>query len=370
MKKNIMRFLAIILAMALTVGLSACETPDADTTGQSMAADASSATGESSAGDPESFDGTDLVFDVEAGKGKFCIYFLNTPKDYVNESGITHAGDSVLLTSPDGKTMMIDLNNGANDAEIIASLQRLGIEKLDYLVFSHPHVDHINGYRSLFRYVSVDQCYMNAEDYSENSTAYTDLIKTLKAKNVPVTILWEGDTITFGDEITVDIMNPPRDYDFTDDRGVGTASIANNGSIAMLFHYGEATYFTGGDLYQEGEDAFLERYPDFQADIAKLNHHGRSTSNSKAWVERIRARLVCPQDNAINSDVVWGRFRKNGAITVSATLDGASVVRCSPDGTYELQVQKLRSEENENSYGSLRDLGLDDKGYMTFTKKR
>jgi competence protein ComEC len=296
----------------------------------------------------------DSVYNAEAGKGKFCIYFINATRDYVTDSSVTHAGDSTLLVSPEGKTMLIDLNNAANGGEIVSALQRLGINTLDYLVFSHPHADHIGSYPILFRYITVKQVIKNSCDYSEQSSLYADMMREIEEKQIPVTIMKEGDTFQFGDKVDVTVMNPPEGYD-----DAGVAEAQNSGSLLLRFVYGQSSYLTGGDLYAAQEQILIDKYGEaLKSDVVKLNHHGYDTSNTKAWITTVSPKIACCEANGVNSDLVEGRYRLVGATTFFTALDGTVVVRTSGDGTYEVQAEQNRTVSNYGTHET-------ENGYMT-----
>lgn len=331
MRKKSVKFVAYLLTVLLVGGLLAgCQEPPVNepdvTTEPSVTEEAAEA------------NWLDRVYDPAAGEGKFSIYFINATKDYVTDSSVTHAGDSTLLVSPDGKTMLIDLNNQANGPEIVSSLQKLGIDTLDYLVFSHPHADHIGSYQVLLRYIKVNQVIMNSHDYSSASAAFAAMMNAFAENNIPIRHVAEGDVIMFGDSVEVTVMNPPVDYVFSDESTVG-----NNGSLLLRFVYGDSSYLTGGDLYAAQEKVLVEKYGDaLKTDVVKINHHGYDSSSSKEWVQAVGCKIAACEANGVNSEVAEGRYRMSGAQTLYTCLDGTIVVRTTGDGTYEVQVEKER----------------------------
>lgn len=332
---NLKKLLALLLALAMAGCLfTGCNnTPAAEQPTETVEATEAEPT---EAAEPTNW--LDRVYDPAAGEGKFSIYFINATKDYVTDSSVTHAGDSTLLVSPDGKSMLIDLNNQANGPEIVSALQKMGIDTLDYLAFSHPHADHIGSYQVLFRYIKVKEVLMNSHDYSEASSLFAGLMDIIEANDIPVTILKENDVFMFGQDVEVTIMNPPADYEYSDDSTVG-----NNASLLMRFVYGDSSFLTGGDLYANQEKVLVEKYGDaLQTDVVKLNHHGYDSSNCKEWVNAVSCKLACGEANGVNSEVVEGRYRLSGAQTMYTCLDGTIVVRTTGDGTYEVQVEKER----------------------------
>lgn len=343
MKHNFTKRLALLVAL-LVLLCSAFAGCGGDPTGSATTAatdndqDILQATEAVDATEEASANWLDSVYDPEAGEGKFSIYFINATKDYVTDSSVTHAGDSTLLVSPDGVTMLIDFNNAANGSEIVASLQRLGIETLDYVVLSHPHADHIGSYATVMRYIEIKEVIKNAHDYSASSATYAAMMDAFEDAGVKITEVTEGDTFKFGDSVDVEILNPPVGYGYDDSTAAG-----NNGSVLMRFTYGESSYLTGGDLYAEQEKILVEKLGDkLKTDVVKINHHGYDTSSTREWVNAVSCKIAVCEANGVNSDVVEGRYRLSGATTLYTCLDGTVVVRTTGDGTYEVQVEQER----------------------------
>ena len=338
MKKSLYSRFAVwaLLAALLCSMLTGCQNEQQDQQG------------DGSETDTTEINWLDTVYNAEAGEGKLSIYFINATKDYVTDSSVTHAGDSTLLVSPDGKTMLIDLNNAANGSEIVAAMQRLGIDTLDYLVLSHPHADHIGSYATVMRYIEIKQVIKNGHDYSASSSVYAGMMNMFQENGVTITVAKEGDVFMFGDEVQMTVMNPPADYVFDDSTAAG-----NNGSLLLRFTYGESSYLTGGDLYAAHEQELVEKFGDaLKTDVIKINHHGYDSSSTREWVSAVGCKIAVAEANGVNSDVVEGRFRLAGATTLYTCLDGTVVVRTTGDGTYEVQVEY---ERRLTDYGVLTD---------------
>jgi len=80
--------------------------------------------------------------------GKLTMYFidLDVPKDSEDKSG-----DSMLVVSPDGKTMLIDCGHPDAGKDVVRLLRSLGIDKIDIVVISHPHIDHLGAFPLIAR---------------------------------------------------------------------------------------------------------------------------------------------------------------------------------------------------------------------------
>lgn len=282
----------------------------------------------------------DKLWDRSLTEGKLAVYAMRVSNDYPSDSSVSHAGDSQLIITPDGKTMLIDINTPTNASIVVATLQKLGIEKLDYFVLSHQHIDHLGGCAILFRYIEIGEMITN-DHLNTGSGPYRDMHKLIERYNIPVTYAYEGDVLEFGEQVQVKFYNPPRDFDYAG----GTAQ-QNNGSLLMKMIYKDSSFLFGGDLYASQEDVILEKYADeLQVGVVKMNHHGYGTSNTKAWVQAASAKLAYGQMTDVVSDVVMGRYQASGATIMHTGLDGAFVIYTDGDDTYEVQAARDRWNE-------------------------
>ncbi|TNJ63515.1 MBL fold metallo-hydrolase [Paenibacillus hemerocallicola] len=95
----------------------------------------------------------DRIFATKPYRGLLTVRYLD----------LQHAeasGDSIVVQSPDGKTMLIDAGTPAVGPQVVTYLDRLGIDKIDIAVNTHPHPDHIGGFESVFRAKTVDLFYL------------------------------------------------------------------------------------------------------------------------------------------------------------------------------------------------------------------
>lgn len=301
---------------------------------------------------------TDAVLDTKAGEGKLSFYFINVQ----HSADEIYAGDSTLIVAPDGSAMLIDVNNRDGGDEVAAVLKSLNITKLDYLVLTHPHTDHIAGYEAVFDTVQIEHIMMNGHDIasqiadSTNATHkyYKRVVAAIEQKSIPLTILKEGDTFTFAGDVQFECLNPPAGYAFTAD-----TEPANNGSILLKMTWKDCSFLTGGDLYAAQERLIVDEYgTKLDVDVVKMNHHAYATSNSREWVNTVTAKVAVCEGPSGGSTLVGQRYQLSGAATFYTTFDGTVVVRTAGDGKYEVQVEK---ERVNTTYGTIEHV----EGYLT-----
>ncbi len=240
-------------------------------------------------------------YDVsEKADGKLHYYFMASGGMQVNTSS-TKWGDATLIVFPNGETMLMDSGQVGYAPVLLENLKRMGIEKLDYLLLTHSHSDHINGAVTeggLFDSLPIGQVYISGV-YNGKLNLYNDRIedpylvdKLCEEKDIPVQILQQGEVLAFGD-VTMRILWP--DKALVNQQIVGTEEV-NNGSLVLRYEYGDHASIFPGDIYVSGEEALLAIYKDepelLRAELLKMPHHGGNTSNSMEFAAAVMPELA------------------------------------------------------------------------------
>lgn len=282
-------------------------------------------------------DRIDAVLDRSADAGKFTMRFF----DYIlYEDGSTtvrrKVGDSVLITFPDGKLMLVDTATPTAGPYLARYLEEMGITYLDYLLISHNHADHTGGVTAVVSQIDVGQVYMTADTSDEyGGTYYGKMMEAFQNKNIPITFLWEGDKLEIGG-VDITVYNPPKDYDFL--AAPGGVEVRNNSSICLRFVYGESSFLMAGDIYSTGEANLVAKYGDeLQSDVVKMNHHGYEACNTLTWVRAVQPKVAVATlllDKV--KDMAYGSV---GSENFFLFADGCVKVSSAGDGKYEVVTQ-------------------------------
>lgn len=279
------------------------------------------------------------VFDAQGDAGRLTVRFLWLGPQVAEDK----PGDAMILTSPDGKVMVLDAGHPQAAEYVTAALDALGVTRIDYLVASHPHIDHIGGFPTLLSRYEVGAIYTSALTY-EASAYYQAFLAAMADKGLSPILLQEGDSFSFGEEVTVEVFNPPAEITYPDRYPEGATQFINNQSLALKFTYGDSTILLAGDLYAGAEREVAERWGEaLDCDVMKANHHGSNTSSSLAW-----RNAVSPQINVITSDTIEDlntakKLAKDGQQMYHTLLDGCIRVSSPGDGTYAVLTEKDRT---------------------------
>lgn len=176
------------------------------------------------------------------------------------------------LVECDGHYMLIDGGNKEDSSLIYSVLKKASVSKLDIVVGTHAHEDHIGGIPGAYNYTTADLTLCPVTSY--DSEAFEDF-KTYAGKNGGgITIPSVGDTYTLG-SATIEIL------------GVNGGSDPNNTSIVLMITYGNTSFLFTGDAEREAEQAILNRGADLSATVLKVGHHGSDTSTTYPFLREV-----------------------------------------------------------------------------------
>ncbi|GAB2322910.1 DNA internalization-related competence protein ComEC/Rec2 [Alkalibacterium sp. m-11] len=200
-------------------------------------------------------------------------------------------GDAVLIKEPFGRgSVLIDTGGlqvwnekeewqiRSNDYTLgeevlIPVMKSLGIRTLDQLVITHPHWDHYGAMSELIHSFPVKTLVMN--DFTKNHSAFRQSLSQIKEGALNVRIIKPDEPVKLTDQLHVIHDN------WTDQTN------ENNQSIVLLGRYGRLDWLFTGDIEEVREKNIMKHFPELNADVLKVAHHGSRTSTHEAFLKQI-----------------------------------------------------------------------------------
>ena len=248
------------------------------------------------------------------------------------------SGDSILIRSPGGETMLIDAGVPEAGAQLSGYLRDLGVERIDHAVVTHPHRDHIGGYQALVNKIDIGRMLMI--DLSHDTETYRDVMAAVRARDIPIVFAHAGVRFSMAGGVEVEVLNPPSGP-LRVDPTQGAAPV-NNLSLVLRITYGEKVFLFTGDLYREAERRLLESSRgSLDADVLKVPHHGESTSSSSAFVEAVSPDYAVMTINILQSLPIYRRYERAGALVYVTGIDG-TVLMLSDGHTIDVTAARKR----------------------------
>lgn len=240
-------------------------------------------------------------------------------------------GDATLIQN--GNTaVLIDTGSGESKTEMVKVLKEKGVEKLEYLIFSHGHEDHVGQGCDIIREFPVEHVicdFGNQEGYVQR------LEECLKAMNIDVIQPKGGESFVCG-SFQIDIL-----YGRNEDimQGGEEISRVNNQSIALKVVHGENSFLFYGDGEEEYEQWMMKNKIDVKADVLKAPHHGGATSSAENILDKCNPSFIVissaprgefgfPSGEVLNRYAMRQitTFSTNQLGTVEAVSDGKHIV--------------------------------------------
>ena len=302
------------------------EQPETDSSaaadgGTESAGSARNEEAQSSAADP-----ADIITDGST-EGYLRVHFIDVGQ-----------GDSILIQAGE-QAMLVDAGTNESGSVVTEYLRSLNITKLDYLIGTHPHEDHIGGLDDVIHSFEIGTVIM--PDVSHTTQTYEDVLDALLEKNLTVTAPHPGDSYSIGDA-SFTVLSPSAEIA----EQAAENDDLNNLSVGIRLVYGSNAFVLCGDAESDSEEAMVESGLDLKADVLKAGHHGSSTSTSDAFLAAVDpdyAVISCGKDNSyghphqetmdkLNAADI-SIFRTDEQSTVVAVSDGSSITWSSAPDT-------------------------------------
>jgi competence protein ComEC len=232
-------------------------------------------------------------------------------------------GDSVLVQTPDGGVVLID--GGPDEQEVATRLAALGVKRLDVVVASHTHADHITGLSAVLARFPVGVLLEPGCHWDSSTEAA--FLRAVRDEGVPVRYPRSGEVLSVGG-LRLEVLGPTGCH-------TGTDSDPNNDSVVFRATWGDDTVLFTGDAEEPAQE-FLLRSPDLLlADVLKVPHQGGGTSLLEFFdAVRPTVAVISVGENEYGHPVpeVIDRLEGLGALVLRTDLSGEVTVAFEPGG--------------------------------------
>lgn len=200
-------------------------------------------------------------------------------------------GDCIYI-SAGGKSMLIDCGEASESGLVSGYLDDIGVRRLDYVVATHPHSDHMGGMSYIIESYDIGEVIMPYLDDSDIPTTryFEKFVDACAEKDLGVTDAEVGRVIELGDARAEIIAPVSRDY-----------GNVNNYSVGILLSHGENDFIFTGDAEALAEEEMLSSGRLCEVEVYKVGHHGSDTSSSEDFMEEISpeyAVIMCGEGNS------------------------------------------------------------------------
>ena len=237
-------------------------------------------------------------------------------------------GDATLIQTPDGKTMLID--GGETNTGIVVQLQSIGVQRIDLMIATHPHSDHIGGLVQVLQSFPVAKVITSGQAHT--TSVYEHFLDGIAAAQAEYVEVKRGDVISLGG-IDFKVLNPANNND----------PDLNENSVVLQFTYGQTTFLMMGDSGAVTETALLSAGLPLKADILKVGHHGSTSGSSIAFLTMVQPKI------ALYSAGINNQYGHPAPQTISAlTAVGATIYGTDKNGTISIKVDSNGYTINAN----------------------
>jgi len=288
-------------------------------------------------------------------------------------------GDSILIISPEGKTVLIDAGDTSKGKVVLEALKRNNVQQLDYFIATHPHPDHIGGAAEVFKTTKV----LNVIDNNAEPSVPADLKPSpkptntlLRSKPAPpkrgksqtITKFYDdykdavtksganysqaqpGTKLDLGSGAFITILGPTEPF-FAREQMKSGGNVPNANSVVVRLDYGEFSMLLPGDAEEQTEHRMVSKDLNLRAKILKIAHHGSKYASSDDFLGRVKpevAIISCGEWNHYGhpSQAVLDRLKAANVKLYRTDLQGEiTITTRGRENDYAIKTSKTSSSD-------------------------
>lgn len=254
-------------------------------------------------------------------QGKMKVHFIDVGQ-----------GDATLIQTPNGSIILKDAGDRHMGSRVVSYLKSQGVDTIDLLIGSHPHVDHIGGMAEVIENFNVKK--VSIPKVTHTTRTFENLLETIKANNLTVKSARAG--VTFDLDPAVELLlvapNSPQ------------YSILNDYSAVLKVAYNKSSFLITGDAEQHSEMEMIRNNHDINIDVLRTGHHGSGTSSTTQFLNATSPKyaiISVGENNRYNHpgrDVLT-RLNNSGA-EIYRTDKHETIVFTTDGQTYDINIKQ------------------------------
>ena len=186
-------------------------------------------------------------------------------------------GESILIITPNNKTILVDAGETPQGKKVKSYLLKHRINKINLLIGTHPHTDHIGGLSEIVNNFEIEKIMMPQKPHT--SATFEKLLTTIESKGLTISPPQPNDIIEFDKDIKLHFLGPIKDY----------GENLNLWSIVFRLDYKNKSFLFTGDMEREAEMDLMDTYNknNLSANVLKVGHQGSNASTTQQFIDYV-----------------------------------------------------------------------------------
>ncbi|MFN2453210.1 MAG: ComEC/Rec2 family competence protein [Pyrinomonadaceae bacterium] len=276
-------------------------------------------------------------------------------------------GDSILIISPTGKTVLVDAGVPGSGKAILAAMNRYNVQSIDLFIATHAHADHIGAADEVIRAVPTRAVLDSG--VTNTTKNYQDFLEAVKRSNAAFIQAEPGKNFDLGGGAFINVLAPIKPF-FTASQLRSGGNEPNANSVVARLDYGDFSLLLTGDAEAQTEERMMSKDENLAAKILKVGHHGSKYATSEQFLQRVKPEVAVISDGAQNryghpSQDALDRLRAAHVKIYRTDLQGEITITSKGKG-YEIKAAR---EAKENELFAGREAQRDDsarRGFVDF----